>query len=189
MEFKTIAQQLFFSTIRIEMPTTTSSGLTSGTAFVFNYERDGKTFPFLVTNKHVVADSVSGIFFFTLGDEGKPLIGQKIHIVMDDFQKQWHGHPDTEADIAVMPLAPIVEKVREQGQKPFFKAIPRALIPTPEQLDELDAIEEIVFIGYPNGIYDAQNLMPIARRGTTATPVQIGLKRSTSVSDRRIGIP
>ena len=173
MEVETVAQQLFFSTIRMEMPTTTSSGLTPGTAFVFSYQWDDKTFLCLVTNKHVVADSVSGIFFFTVADGNKPLIGRKFHIVIDNFEKQWHGHPDSEADIAVMPLVPIIEKVREQGQEPFFRAIQHTLIPTPDQLDELDAIEEIVFIGYPSGIYDAKNLIPVARRGTTATPLQL----------------
>ena len=42
-----------------------------------------------------------------------------------------------------------------------------------EQVSELDALEEILFVGYPSGIYDAKNLMPILRRGTTATPPQL----------------
>lgn len=173
MEIRTTAQQLFFSTIRIETATTTSSGLSSGTAFVFSYEWDDKTSLFLVTNKHVVADSVSGMFFFTVGDGTKPLIGRKFHIVVNDFEQQWHGHPDSEVDITVMPLVPIVDKMREQGKEPFFKAIPHTMIPNPEQLDELDAIEDILFIGYPDGIYDSHNLTPVARRGTTATPLQL----------------
>ena len=36
-------------------------------------------------------------------------------------------------------------------------------------MDEIDAIEDIIFIGYPNGIWDSVNNMPILRKGSTAT--------------------
>jgi len=37
----------------------------------------------------------------------------------------------------------------------------------------LDAIEEVMLIGYPDGLYDPVNLTPIVRRGSTATPLQL----------------
>src|SRR5205823_3600197 len=49
----------------------------------------------------------------------------------------------------------------------------QGMLPTPKALDDLDAMEEVVFVGYPNGIYDQQNLTPVARRGTLATPYQL----------------
>jgi hypothetical protein len=39
--------------------------------------------------------------------------------------------------------------------------------------ESLDALEEVVFIGYPNGIWDEINFLPITRRGTTATPMAV----------------
>ena len=94
-------------------------------------------------------------------------------MVVDNFEQQWHHHPNPEVDIAVMPLLPIIDGIRSQGKEPFYKAIPHTLIPSPEQLQELDAIEEVVFFGYPNGMYDSHNLTPVARRGYTATPLQL----------------
>ena len=41
------------------------------------------------------------------------------------------------------------------------------------QASELDSLEDVVFVGYPSGIYDSVSLLPIARRGTTATPVAV----------------
>jgi hypothetical protein len=41
------------------------------------------------------------------------------------------------------------------------------------QEQELDAIEEVVFIGYPNGLFDTMNYLPILRTGTTATPIAV----------------
>jgi len=37
----------------------------------------------------------------------------------------------------------------------------------------LDAVEEVIFVGYPNGIYDSVNNLPITRRGSTATPPSV----------------
>lgn len=40
-------------------------------------------------------------------------------------------------------------------------------------LAELDAIEEITFVGYPNALHDKVTGLPIARRGHTATPAYL----------------
>jgi len=72
-----------------------------------------------------------------------------------------------------MPLGGVLQDIEKDGRRLFYRSIPNRSIPTPDQLKELDALEEVVFIGYPNGIYDTVNLMPIARRGVTATPLQI----------------
>jgi hypothetical protein len=40
-------------------------------------------------------------------------------------------------------------------------------------IDSLDAIEPVTFIGYPNALYDTFNMTPIARRGWTATPIAL----------------
>ncbi|MHB1613211.1 MAG: trypsin-like peptidase domain-containing protein [Actinomycetes bacterium] len=38
---------------------------------------------------------------------------------------------------------------------------------------DLDAIEEVIFVGYPDGHYDEAHLTPIVRRGITATPIAL----------------
>ena len=38
-------------------------------------------------------------------------------------------------------------------------------------LSSVDAVEEIIMIGYPNGLWDSTNNMPIVRRGITATNI------------------
>ena len=43
------------------------------------------------------------------------------------------------------------------------------LLPTATDLANLIAIEEVVMVGYPNGIWDHVNNMPVFRRGVTAT--------------------
>jgi hypothetical protein len=50
---------------------------------------------------------------------------------------------------------------------------PREHIAIPEQVSDLDAVEEVMFFGYPDALYNPVNLTPILRRGSTATPLQL----------------
>ena len=43
-------------------------------------------------------------------------------------------------------------------------------MPDATALAKLNAVEEIMMIGYPNGLWDAKNNLPIVRRGITGTP-------------------
>jgi hypothetical protein len=171
MQVNTIAEKLLFTTVRIEC--TTPDGMSAGTAFIFNYQEEEKQYLFLVTNKHVIKGAIDGRFFFTLSDGNAPQIGQRFDIQMNQFEQQWFGHPDPEIDVAIMPLVPVLQEIEKLGKRVFFQAITHSLIPNSEQLNNLDAIEEVVFIGYPNGIFDSKNLMPVVRRGTTATHIQV----------------
>lgn len=174
MEVQTPAEQLLFTTVRIETSTPTGGG--TGTAFLFTYEHDdGRSWGFLVTNKHVIAGATDGRFFFTKGEgeNERPLIGQRHDFTISDFESLWHGHPDADVDIAVAPLGGLINYMSNAGMQPFFRLISSSFIPTSDQAKDLDAVEDVTFIGYPNGIYDVKNLMPIIRRGITATPFQI----------------
>jgi len=171
MLVNSIAEQLLFTTVRIE--TITPDGIGTGTAFIFSYQQEEKRYLFLVTNKHVIRGAINGRFFFTLSDGQSPQIGQRFDVEIGQFEQQWFGHPDAEIDVAVMPLVPVLQQIEKMGKTVFYRAITYELIPTAEQMNNLDAIEEVVFIGYPNGIFDSKNLMPVVRRGTTATHLQI----------------
>ena len=56
---------------------------------------------------------------------------------------------------------------------PSVRTLTPSNIPTREQVKNFDAIEDILFIGYPTGIYDRYNNSPIARKGITATPIAL----------------
>lgn len=75
--------------------------------------------------------------------------------------------------MGVLPFGPIADRLHQLGQAPFYKAVPCGVSLTPESARDLDALEEVIFIGYPANLFDAHNLTPIARLGTTATPVAL----------------
>jgi len=136
---QTIIEQLLFSTIRIQVDK--ASGTEAATSFVFSYEHDSEQYLFLVTNKHVIEGSYVGRFFFTLSDGQHPKMGERFDIQVSDFQNAWVGHPDPSIDVAAMPLVPILEHIEKQGKHAFFKSIPHSLIPSEDQLADLDALE------------------------------------------------
>ena len=55
------------------------------------------------------------------------------------------------------------------GHRFFYVPLDKSLIPNQTELEDLGALEDVIMIGYPNGIWDPANNMPIVRRGVTAT--------------------
>ena len=88
--------------------------------------------------------------------------------------KLWIGHPQEDIDVAIMPFGSTLTELDKKGVQIFFKTITQNLIPTDKVIrEDIDAIEDILFIGYPNNIYDRKNLLPVVRKGITATPIQV----------------
>lgn len=170
-----VIEQLCFSTVRIET-TSVNGNQFSGTGFIFNLTIDDKIIPLIITNKHVVKEMDRGIFMLTEKDQQEmPIYTNHYPIVIEhEFERHWIMHPDPQIDLCVMPLNPILEKAFINLQKRFFiKNFDNSLIPSTEKLTEIDIAEEILMIGYPNGLWDSVNNMPIVRRGTMATNINL----------------
>ncbi len=173
MQPKTIAEQLFFTTVRID--TITANGAQgSGTGFFFSHKVGEEIFPFLVTNKHVVAGMREGALSFLQRRDTLPTLGSGFRLRIDDWTQAWFGHPDPNIDIAICPFAPLEAHIKQQHNVDlFYRYVSSDMIPTLQQAAELDAVESVTFIGYPNGVWDSKNLLPVARRGTTASPIEV----------------
>jgi hypothetical protein len=85
----------------------------------------------------------------------------------------WFGHPNAAVDVAAMPLWQVLDEMHRIGGPPYFKSVAPSLCLTEDRAAELDSIEDVTFVGYPSGIFDTKNLLPIARRGSTATAVSV----------------
>lgn len=164
-------EQFLYSTVRIECLLANGKSST-GTGFFFEFFHDSEdkvTIPVIVTNKHVVDGATEGRFLLTLADEKiKPSIERRF-IKYENIRGDILFHPDSDTDICIIPIAGVLQALREEGKTPFCIYLTSELIPDKKQLASLTAIEDIIMVGYPNGIWDEVNNRPIVRKGITAT--------------------
>jgi len=175
MIIDTAAKQLLFSTIRIEGVSKDGS-VSCGTAFMLTHEFPGYgTETFVVTNKHVVQGLEAAQLYFTRKRGNQPVIGNTFaYRCGAGFGSAFHGHPHSDIDIAVFPVSFLLGMAQKNADREaFIMPCSTQTIPTPEALQELDAILPLLFVGYPDGLYDDKHMTPIVRTGTTATPVTL----------------
>lgn len=165
----TPAEQLAHSTVRIECDVPGGAG--TGTGFFYSLDRSGdEHIPVIVTNKHVVAGATKGRFLLTLqGSDGLPIVGKCHAYELDGFEQRWLPHPDPTVDLCVMPMAPLLHEAQKTGTKFFFVPMNKTLIPSEAEIEDMVGLESITMIGYPNGLWDSANNLPIFRRGVLAT--------------------
>jgi hypothetical protein len=167
-------QQLFFCTTRIEAASSDGKRRSVGTGFIINEKiDDNRSFLFIVTCRHVVDGFDSAALSFVAAKDAKPDLGRRCEVVIGDLPKLVFFHSDPKVDVALIPLVPILQHFEKEKKTPFFRSLDRTLIPTSDQTDQLSAIQPILFVGYPAGIRDEKNLLPMARRGFTATPYSV----------------
>jgi S1-C subfamily serine protease len=172
MQVDSVTKRLLFNTVRVDTQLD-DGGTGSGTAFVVEHAHRNTRHRFIVTNRHLVEGVSRGGLIFTQRRHGQPLLGEHFHIGIDDFPQAWFMHPDPAVDLAVVPLRPLERAAQAQGVELYVQPVDSADIGDAATLAGFDALEEVLFIGYPNGVWDQVNLMPILRRGTTATPMAL----------------
>jgi hypothetical protein len=179
MEVNTFFKELLFSTVRIEGDNRKSVG----TGFLVSKKIDDKKQQlFLATNKHVVAQiddagkvvrPFSDITFSLIKkQENNPMLGESVSIKISQLEGAFLFHPTDNVDLAILNVSSLYNKiVKDMKQEVFIKSIPLDLIP--DETRCFDAVEEVFFVGYPNGIFDVKNHLPIIRKGITASPYEV----------------
>jgi hypothetical protein len=124
----------------------------------------------IVTNKHVVKDTVSGNFFINQMNEQKNcMFGKRLEFNFQKYRDSWIEHPDNNVDLCILPIGLQIDKLNKNNTSPFIVHNTNEMIPSEAEWNLLNPLEDIVMIGYPNGLWDEVNNTPIARRGITAT--------------------
>lgn len=172
MQVDTAAKRLLFHTVRVDTVLADGS-LGSGTAFVIEHQHPKGRARFVVTNRHLVEGVQRGALVFTLAQGGQPAIGQRFQIDIEQFPQAWFLHPDESVDLALVPLRPLLEAAEARGAQLYVQAIDTRHIPSAAECTAFDALEEVLFVGYPSGVWDQFNALPILRRGSTATAAEL----------------
>lgn len=166
-----LSEQLAHGTVRIET-FKANSPIGTGTGFFYGLDQTatGQFRPVLVTNKHVVKGADEVRFNLTHRDQdGNPIYGSFDTIRYPDVSQGWFAHPDDSVDLCVIPIASALNQGEASGTPYFFRKLDKGYLPTPEDIEEMIGLESILMIGYPNGLWDTVNNLPIFRRGTLAS--------------------
>jgi hypothetical protein len=158
------------STVRIEVARGSSGG--QGTGFYYTFqtgEEESKVIPVVVTCWHVVEGASRGALFFAEGGTNLMARGGPATGVFDDFEKLWIRHPDTNVDLAILPIASVLRRMEAIQKHLNIASLNAKVLASSNELWEVGAIAEVKFVGYPIGLWDEKNNLPISRRGVTAT--------------------
>lgn len=164
----TTAESIMFSTLQVFELDKSLHTTGAGTGFIMSFDYDdGTCIPVLVTNRHVLSGTHSIALILTYNDGGKPDLGNTKTVILPSSDAIFH--PNDNIDLAILPIGPKITELEASGFFPFLSFLPAKLIPTEEQWATFDAIETVVTVGYPEGLRDKVNNLPIMRSGITAT--------------------
>lgn len=168
MNIKDISTQLLYTTVPI-FAQKKDNAISAGTGFIFSInEGENNSIPLLITNYHVLEDALAGFVEFHIGEQGKPT-NKTVRVQFD--RSIINGNKLGELDVIAIPLASTLMNFQNAGVEIFFRSVDQNMIPSIEAEQNLAAIENITFIGYPSSIYDEKNKLSIVRQGITATPI------------------
>ena len=123
----------------------------------------------IVTNKHVIEKAqILNLVFNPSGQDNKvDFKSGKIGFQLNKFLNSWYRHPNPNVDLAFIPMRNIIKMMTEKGEIPFMSFLKRENFPKPEEWNELTPLEQIIFVGYPDDVWDSVNNLPVFRRGIT----------------------
>lgn len=169
-DLATFSRQLIHSTVRLNVLKTDGKKYT-GTGFFLQYPATTNTvIPVVVTCWHVVSDGVAGGFYINctqsngVGPEARFAV-----VITNGFESNWIRHPDTNVDLAILPISSYLRDARQSQLSLQFSSIDFSIIADHDRIQNGGAFQDITFIGYPIGLADELNNLPVVRRGLTAS--------------------
>ena len=124
----------------------------------------------IVTNKHVVNGIEKIKYFFNSSVEGVPgYEAQEVSVSLNTNSVIFHPNPNI--DLCVILADSLMESIHSTGRKLHLYPVRKNNRRTDEQLKEMETIQNLIMIGYPRGIWDSVNNLPIIRSGINATPI------------------
>jgi len=149
---------LFLNTTKIEIMTTYDEYIGTGTGFYFMFNFEEQQIPLLVTNKHVSQAGEKLKFFFHTDKGILPIIVES---------KDFINH--TELDLSILLIGAFMNKLEQKNiyiKNKFFSEID-----IPIDKNKLNTLEDVLMIGYPIGLIDEINKLPLIRKGITASNI------------------
>lgn len=165
-----LSDQITYSTVPITCKT--SDGIITGTGFLVGFEMISSSGvstneKVIFTNRHVMVNATETTVTFCSVVSGAPNDHVPVRIVINDPQNITTYHPNG-IDLCAIRITELLEETQKAG-KPVYALLYEYKDIAPISSLNLTAIEDVVMVGYPNGLVDTYNNKPIVRKGITAT--------------------
>lgn len=124
----------------------------------------------IVTNKHVIEGIEEVMFYFNSSEIGQPGYQSdslKVKLTEDSII----FHPEPDVDLCVILAHDIINRLREKNRKFYAYPVRKNIMIDEDKLKDMNTIQNLIMIGYPQGIWDSVNNLPIIRKGINATPM------------------
>lgn len=172
-----VEHALVRSTVRILAGATGSQPTSIGTGFFYKvvHPTAGIGKVLIVTNKHVVRGAEVIHFVLSSAPSAANLNEQHQPVDRKDESVTWplagnlYLHPDPDADLCAVDVTIPTGLVMGAGKQLRCMFLDSSWLPQAEDKKGMRDIEQVLVVGYPRGIWDEHNNMPISRVGTTAT--------------------
>ena len=174
-----LADYLSYSTILISVEDAQGRKST-GTGFffdVFHKVNPMVCMPIIITNKHVVDGAKKIKLRFTLAKNGRPSSKVVDYNISNFSEKGCFYHPDSRIDLCAIPILPALNEIEKTERMQVFR-MPYTvdLIPDETEFQYITQMDEVAMIGYPSGLSDYLNNLPIFRKGAIATRPNVSFK-------------
>lgn len=126
----------------------------------------------LVTNAHVLENVKEMTITLTPKNEVQlPDFGYKETVSIDCSPENIFFHPDRKKNKEKSVDLAAVRINEPLGLKFYISSTNKDFILAEEEKDSVGCIEDVLMLGYPRGLIDLENNLPIVRRGITATSI------------------
>ncbi len=158
------------ATVRIVSPTDANHAVV-GTGFLFGFAAGpNQQRVVVVTNKHVISGPDSGYFWLTgMKSDGTADFSKHLTLT-SNWKTDAILHPNPAIDLAIIPIGGGINALARAGTPAFFTNLDKTLIPTDDEMKDFVPLEPLVTVGYPEGIIDEVNNLPVFHQGVAATP-------------------
>lgn len=153
----------------------------SGTGFFYGFSDEDGNIPLIVSNKHVLCNKTWIEFDFgSMGLDNLRILGPSKKVRIQQGQLPLFSHPDPLVDLAAIPLNPILEALSSNGEKPHALLLGKGNFAPPRVQAIMHAATSVLMVGFPNGIMDEANNLPVVRRGSLGTPYRADYQGQTN---------
>lgn len=170
----TITEQLMYSTVRLTMEYN-SGQRGHATSFVYTWQQEQRTYAALITCAHAIKNAQNIKITLHKGHLASSNNPEPIEEDYHDTVQLKPGinfieHHNIDIDLCAIDFIAIWTKAYEAGINLYQVSLDDSAIADNPVLSEyLSAVEDVLMIGYPNGLIDEVNNFPIFRKGITAT--------------------